>query len=159
MSRFQHYTLEQLRKVDPSNLGFYEAQELYDVFEKHLSREGLLSQGQMVKTFYINAYAVGKAYGGPEEGGWYYNYWIPGASLPFTVLVDRPDIEPFHDDFPSDLARLMQIKKRILYCECSMHSDWEFVQDNSTSKGGEELRVVIEEKYATEHPKTKPVYC
>ncbi len=34
---------------------------------------------------YVNAYLVGQVYGGPEEGGWYYNAWTPLASIPIPT--------------------------------------------------------------------------
>jgi len=34
--------------------------------------------------YYVNVYFVGRAYGGPEEGGWYYDEYEPeSASSPF----------------------------------------------------------------------------
>lgn len=30
-----------------------------------------------MKKFYTNVYVVGRAYGGPEEGGWWYDYGTP----------------------------------------------------------------------------------
>lgn len=42
---------------------------------------------------YVNAYAVTRHYGGPEEGGWWYNRGTPLASIPipcvFTTAHDR----------------------------------------------------------------------
>lgn len=31
---------------------------------------------------YVNVYQVGRAYGGPEEGGWYFDHGVPVASIP-----------------------------------------------------------------------------
>ena len=31
---------------------------------------------------YLNVYIVDRAYGGPEEGGWWYDYGVPYASVP-----------------------------------------------------------------------------
>lgn len=31
---------------------------------------------------YVNIYLIDRAYGGPEEGGWWYEYGIPYASYP-----------------------------------------------------------------------------
>ena len=30
--------------------------------------------GVVYMTFYVNIYKCGRAYGGPEEGGWFYSY-------------------------------------------------------------------------------------
>ena len=31
---------------------------------------------------YVNVYLVDQAYGGPEEGGWWYDYGVPYVSIP-----------------------------------------------------------------------------
>lgn len=35
--------------------------------------------------WYFNIYEIGQAYGGPEEGGWYYEYGIPVESVPLKT--------------------------------------------------------------------------
>lgn len=37
----------------------------------------------MAKVLYANAYHTDRLYGGPEEGGWYYDVGSPVMSLPF----------------------------------------------------------------------------
>jgi diacylglycerol kinase family enzyme len=34
---------------------------------------------------YVNVYLVDQAYGGPEEGGWYFEYGLPRKSMPCTI--------------------------------------------------------------------------
>lgn len=46
----------------------------------------------MTKRFYINAYAVTRHYGGPEEGGWWYNAGEPLASVP--IQAERLEVCP-----------------------------------------------------------------
>jgi hypothetical protein len=41
---------------------------------------------------YANAYLTNRAYGGPEEGGWYYDVGEPVMSLPF-VCYDESDVD------------------------------------------------------------------
>jgi hypothetical protein len=36
----------------------------------------------MARKLYVNVYSVGRCYGGPEEGGWYYDCGDPTASHP-----------------------------------------------------------------------------
>jgi len=38
---------------------------------------------------YVNVYLVDKAYGGPEEGGWYYDYGVVVGSMPYSALSFR----------------------------------------------------------------------
>lgn len=35
---------------------------------------------------YLNVYEVGRIYGGPEEGGWWYNHHEPVASIPIKAV-------------------------------------------------------------------------
>ena len=42
---------------------------------------------------YVNIYLVDKAYGGPEEGGWWYDYGVAVGSLPFTDKMHKAAIE------------------------------------------------------------------
>ena len=35
---------------------------------------------------YVNAYCITRQYGGPEEGGWYYNHAEPVASIPVRAI-------------------------------------------------------------------------
>lgn len=39
----------------------------------------------MTERLYVNAYAVTRHYGGPEEGGWWYNAGQPLASVPIRA--------------------------------------------------------------------------
>jgi hypothetical protein len=38
---------------------------------------------------YINVYEVSSEYGGPEEGGWWYNYYEPIKSIPVRGSKSR----------------------------------------------------------------------
>jgi hypothetical protein len=54
---------------------------------------------------YISVYSVGQAYGGPEEGGWWYTTYEHEASIPFEAEVTfrlhvRDDADP--NDYPLD---------------------------------------------------------
>jgi len=40
---------------------------------------------------YVNAYAVTRHFGGPEEGGWWYNAGEPLASVPLPFTPTGPD--------------------------------------------------------------------
>lgn len=42
----------------------------------------------MADLIYLNVYAVTRHYGGPEEGGWWFNAGEPLASIPLTNPTD-----------------------------------------------------------------------
>lgn len=41
---------------------------------------------------FVNIYDVDKAYGGPEEGGWWYEYGVPVASIPVKRDATKHEI-------------------------------------------------------------------
>lgn len=50
---------------------------------------------------YVNAYAVTRHFGGPEEGGWWYNAGEPLASVPLA--------NPTVDQIEAERARLKSV--------------------------------------------------
>jgi len=42
---------------------------------------------QETRILYVNVYRVTRHFGGPEEGGWYYNAGEPLASIPFKGML------------------------------------------------------------------------
>jgi len=92
------------------------------------------------RIFYVNAYEVTRNYGGPEEGGWWYNLHVPIASVP-VIASSRDDAK---------------IKEKVKELE-------EFFKDRSygniySMKGGQELNVYVEDKFAELEPKERPHY-
>lgn len=52
--------------------------------------------------YYVNVYTSGRAYGGPEEGGWWYTYGIPYASVPFDTFAEAKTYqESVEDKYPN----------------------------------------------------------
>ena len=68
--------------------------------------------------WYFNIYEIGRAYGGSEEGGWYYDYGKPVESVPlksYPWLLDDNG-QKFQDE--SGLyARTDEVKNMISYFE------------------------------------------
>ena len=85
---------------------------------------------------FANAYAVTRHYGGPEEGGWWFNSGSPLASIPCATrrqAVSKVD----------ELARMF-----------AEHNDG----DIYSVLGGVEVSVCIEEGFAEHWPKQRPHY-
>ena len=53
-----------------------------------------------ISRVYVNAYEVTREYGGPEEGGWYYDAGEPMASVP--VSFPPFNIDPYHECDPQE---------------------------------------------------------
>ena len=85
---------------------------------------------------FINAYSVTRHYGGPEEGGWYYNRGEPLASIP----VDT--------DEEADAARAKLEARYSGEARGNIYS----------VRGGVELDVLEEEHFATAYPTRRPHY-
>jgi len=47
---------------------------------------------------YVNAYLVSREYGGPEEGGWWYDVGTPLTSMPLCPDEDEKKIKTFLED-------------------------------------------------------------
>ena len=85
---------------------------------------------------YVNAYAVSRCYGGPEEGGWWYDSGRPLASVPVTYGAPTEFISHY-------LETLLGWKNR---------------DDRYSVLGGEDFVVYVERKIATEFPESTPHY-
>jgi hypothetical protein len=87
---------------------------------------------------YVNAYAVDQCYGGPEEGGWYYDAGTLLASVPVTSREDADQArERLREMFGPDYA------------------------DNKPrehTNGGPNLEIYIDEEIGRDFPARKPFY-
>ena len=84
---------------------------------------------------YVNAYAETLAYGGGEEGGWWYTVGEPLGSIPVSIDSDP---QPFIDHLKKVFAHV-QVRRK-------------------SSIGGQDLAVRIEEEQAEYYPQERPHY-
>ena len=47
---------------------------------------------------YLNAYTTDQEYGGPEEGGWWYDTYEPAAAVPIVLREGELEEVPYDDD-------------------------------------------------------------
>ena len=87
---------------------------------------------------YVNVYEVTRHYGGPEEGGWWYNRGEPITS----ILL-------FEDDPEANALILEFARKR--YSPLSEG-------DIYSVRGGVQINVVVEDHFATPWPAARPHY-
>lgn len=86
-------------------------------------------------THYVNVYRLDRAYGGPEEGGWYYDCGDPVASVPFdSVREAEAEAGRLEKRFPRGKNRY------------------------SVAPQGEDFGVYIEGWFAESWPKRTPRY-
>lgn len=98
---------------------------------------------------YVNAYSISRHYGGPEEGGWWYDVHEPIMS----VRVDENDIAPtLHEEDVEDAA------KRIKELYVQRFRPMQPKHNRYSMIGGADIVVVIEETFAEFYPKERPRY-
>jgi hypothetical protein len=129
---------------------------------------------------YINVYSVTRHYGGPEEGGWWYNSGTPLASVP--IQVERLDECPNHDEYgcrctmdqgifvsspdpddPNDLPidfhfRVPELEKKIQMDHLQALLAGEEWGNIYSMGGGMECQIRIEDHFAAYWPATRPTY-
>jgi len=93
---------------------------------------------------YVNAYAVHRRYGGPEEGGWYFDVGRPLASIPCA-----------EDDFDKVSTELIARLDALGVCDPHPHAS---VDRFSVIGNGEDLCVFFEDEFAAPYPKRTPHY-
>lgn len=55
--------------------------------------------------WYLNVYLTDRAYGGPEEGGWYYDCGVPATDLPDVAVCYGPYSNSEEDQFKLNVQR------------------------------------------------------
>jgi hypothetical protein len=99
-------------------------------------RHGAKRRRQFPPT-YVNAYAVDQAYGGREEGGWYYDV---GEALASVRVRTRAGIE--------------RVRERLRAQFADVQSEYNRYQ----SIGGPDLEVYVEDGPAADYPAYRPHY-
>lgn len=138
---------EQIRKITWA-IGdsdfIYKFEEL-DQKEAHdLDYSNLLSEARQAHEawldapvlVYVNAYRITRHYGGPEEGGWWFDCGEPLGSLPCTSQREAKDKV---DEMQAKFDHLAE-------------------GDINSVLGGAEVHVYIEEQFARVFPETRPTY-
>lgn len=100
----------------------------------------MVDQAEEPRRRYVNAYAVDRRYGGPEEGGWYYDDGTPLASIP----VDTDAEEAAARD-------MINAKFKDAYEQTNRHGRFSVI-------GGPDLEIYIEESPAVAYPYETPHY-
>lgn len=89
---------------------------------------------------YANVYRVSRCYGGPEEGGWWYDVGEPLESVRIDPLITTEEVEA--------------LEKRL-------KANWGFEQSERgrySMAGGADVSVIFENHFAQEWPERAPRY-
>jgi hypothetical protein len=89
---------------------------------------------------YLNCYAVSRHYGGPEEGGWWYDSGEPLASVPVPETASEEEIETTRSTLKE------------------MFSHFSDDPDRYSVNGGEDIEVYVEDHFAESFPNGRQTY-
>lgn len=67
---------------------------------------------------YVNVYLVDQAYGGPEEGGWWYTYGVPQRSIavkPSSAQRLRDKVDAWCDKENEDRPEMYSVASQGVY--------------------------------------------
>lgn len=110
---------------------------------------GVWSLCDVTPKFYCNLYLQDRAYGGPEEGGWWYDTLTP------AIEHDWNNQPPQHGHFQS--PQLAEAAAERLQEWCNTENDTRRPISSTASEG---VFVVRLESWPAEHyPKQRPHYC
>lgn len=119
---------------------------------------------------YVNVYAVGRAYGGPAEGGWWYDTGDPVAAIP--VELTQGEWETAREAFPGqkdERGYALYSQEWIDYLEGvlmdaarKLQEEWRkrypYTRKRGEVLGGDDWDVVIEDQWPEHYPKKRPHY-
>jgi hypothetical protein len=103
------------------------------IYEKILAYFEKKTGGEV--SAFINVYEVERRYGGPEEGGWYYNHYncIDTKEVPFSKIDET--IESLKKEYGTGEGDIYSVL------------------------GGYEIQILVEEEPAKSVTKERPYYC
>lgn len=101
--------------------------------------------------WYLNVYLTDRAYGGPEEGGWWYNYGVPATDLPDVAVCYGPYTNSEEDQ------ESMRIRREVIQMYLDKHNSERRSDLNSVLSEGR--YIVCREGHVAQYwPKEKPYY-
>lgn len=112
--------------------GKWAGEQTKKIYEKLLSYFEKKTGGEV--SAYVNVYRVERSYGGPEEGGWYYNHYdcIDSKEVPFSKIDETKE----------------SLRKKYGTGEGDIYS----------VLGGYEICILVEEEPARSETKERPYY-
>lgn len=117
--------------VNPGSFDFSPFPTQHETFESYY--------GQPAKQrLFINAYEMGQAYGGPEEGGWWVTTYEPLASIPVSTLDEAKDA----------IAKL----------DTMLREQYEHEREYYSAAGGADATIMAESHFAKFHPDNPDAY-
>jgi len=100
---------------------------------------------------YINAYTVNRAYGGSEEGGWWYNTGKAIASVPIPVNVPETHSSDWYD-----APNTPEEENARVYLETTI--GWHSQYPVDSVLGADTFKIDRQRQFARDYPESRPFY-
>ena len=126
---------------------------------------------------YVNAYEVSRHYGGPEEGGWWYNVFNPLASIPILADVieghDNSCYSCYHARMNAEEGNGLKPKfckwgyqliakddKQVEMFKVHLETCYGHMREGSIDSvlGGTDIQICVEDHPAKQSPEQRPHY-
>ena len=154
----QHFDLQDLTLIEvPSEVIALGREEIetfvrWHVYPEFEAEQSFIGAGKSVwcqlEEYFVNTYLLDKVYGGPEEGGWWYNCGTP--------IAHRRVLFPFYH-WLFKKWRDASIKEMALDLEAGSGPRYYFAGDFPTYHGTE-LSVSIDSEFPEPYPQERPHY-
>ena len=100
---------------------------------------------------HLNVYQITQAYGGPEEGGWWFDAGVPCES----VVVDSQEER---EQVLSRLRTRYQLDEQNRYAPEPSYVDRQRSRGRTSAAGGYDIRIQEEYEFAQPFPQERPRY-
>lgn len=113
--------------------------DVLDAIERRSLRTGAAQMVLRVcqRARWVNAYSIGRCFGGHEEGGWWYDWYECLASMP---VEDESEAEAIKEMMAKNLG-------------------WENEHDRYSVLGSDDFRCYVEDQRASSESNEVPHYC
>jgi hypothetical protein len=115
----------------------------------------------MMKLWYVNAYEVSSAYGGPEEGGWYYTEQLLEKTL--KMFVTRKQAEDYAEITNNKMQDITSGNYQMGHGAHDGVDDNGEPDDDYLLPGGHwgecEMVALVEDHKGRDKPEEQPYYC
>jgi hypothetical protein len=127
-----------------------------------------------MQTLYVNVYEVGQGYGGPEEGGWWFQTGSPVTSIAVELTEDewveaKEDFElasriTLDDTYSIEVSGRWtafldaRLRRKALKLRDELAESYPSTGKQYEVLGGDDWNVTIEEHFARFYPEEKPRY-
>lgn len=113
---------------------------------------------------FVNVYEVGRSYGGPEEGGWWFDTGCPVESYVVGVAATHLRLDRVDDGFtypPAldfDAVREAAERAAAEVLRDALREEYPRTNRRSSVLGGEDWEVAIEDHPGKAYPEERPHY-